>query len=354
MSKTRVMVVDDSKMVRNMLTTLINSAADMEVVGEAVDPHDAREKIKVLNPDVLTLDIEMPKMDGLTFLKNIMRLRPMPVVMVSTLTEKGSQIAMRALDCGAVDYIAKPAASDALGLKEFRKEVFEKVRAAAQSNMYILEEQAKEVKGRSITTIKRYEKYRADKNGLIVIGSSTGGIEAFSRILKQVPTNCPPIVIVQHIPPLFSSSLADRLDNDMPFTVKEVDCGMKIEHGNVYIARGGIHLKLKERGGSIVCKLDDSEPVSSHKPSVDVMFESASKLKGLKISASLLTGMGSDGASGLGLLKNQGHHTIVQDQCSSVIWGMPKVAYDQQAHVEMLPLDNIAKSLLNHVGTLTI
>lgn len=344
--KKKVLIVDDSSTIRKILKQIISTSDLLEVVGEAEDPYQARELIKKLDPDVLTLDIEMPKMDGLSFLKNIMRLRPMPVVMISTLTEQGSDIAMQALEIGAVDYVPKPTDIRKLGVEDFQGLIVDKIVAASRANMSVLADKGT----RSDNKPKPVGGYQPDANGLILIGSSTGGIEAFTSVIETFPVNCPPTVIVQHIPPVFSTSLAKRLDGTLKIGVHEASDGQTIEPGNVYIAPGGAHLEIRQRQSELYCCKSDAPAVNNHKPSVDVMFDSALQLKGRKIVAAVLTGMGKDGAAGLKKLKDEKAHTVIQDESSSVVWGMPKAAYEIGAHCEVLPLDKIGRALLSKVG----
>lgn len=339
----RVLIIDDSPLICSILTEVLNGAGDIEVVGVAGDPVDARQKIKVLKPDVLTLDVEMPKMDGITFLKNLMRLHPMPVVMISTLTEQGADITMTALSLGAVDYLAKPTGSLGGDLSEYSLEIISKVRAAAQANV----ENIRPAKRVPKMPAANQSSYSAMSNYLVAIGASTGGVEAIKQLVAEIPASCPPIVIVQHIPPAFSKSYADRLNREFSPQVQEVGDHQEILPGNIYIAPGDFHLTLtRDRSGQLYSKLDQSERVRRHRPSVDVLFESVAKLMGGRCCAALLTGMGDDGARGLLKLKEAGAYTIIQDKATSVVWGMPGVAAKMNAHCTELPLEDIASRLM--------
>ncbi|PCJ21929.1 MAG: chemotaxis response regulator protein-glutamate methylesterase [Gammaproteobacteria bacterium] len=349
MSKSiKVLIVDDSALIRKMLKEIISHAPDMEVVGTASDPLIAREKIKRLHPDVLTLDIEMPKMDGISFLKKIMSLRPMPVIMISTLTEKGAQVTMDALAIGAFDFIAKPQVNDEAELLDYEQEIVEKIRAAATSNIAKVERSTFRDSKPAATSL--YDNFVPYKNFIATIGASTGGTEAIKEVLSALPANCPPIVIAQHIPESFSHSFARRLDLCCAMNVHEAMHGERIKSGNVYIAPGGQHLYVKRDGTGCVCQLSGGVLVNRHRPSVDVLFASVAEVYGRRSCAALLTGMGADGAKGLLQLKQAGAHTMVQDQATSVVWGMPGVAVSMMAHNEQLPLDKVAKSILYQSG----
>ena len=349
MSKIKVLIVDDSELIRQLLTEIISSAPDLEVVASAVDPIDARDKIKQFNPDVLTLDIEMPKMDGITFLRNLMRLRPMPVVMISTLTEHGAPATLDALEIGAVDYIAKPKGGSWGNLTDYSGVIQEKLRQAARSNISARESYTNPISTASTVSSGTVQdnlaaKYKPSK--IICIGSSTGGTEAIREVLFDMPTNCPPILMAQHIPAAFSASLAERLNKACAITVREAKAGMPIEAGNAYLAPGDFHLKILEKNGRLITALEDSDKVNGHKPSVDVLFQSAITCVGKNVVAAILTGMGNDGASGLkGILDHQGT-TFAQDEATSVVWGMPGAAVKLGAVQHILPIKRIRNGLL--------
>lgn len=348
MKKIKVLIIDDSEVIRQILTEIVSSAPDLEVVATAVDPIDARDKIKQFNPDVLTLDIEMPKMDGITFLRNLMRLRPMPVVMISSLTEHGAPATLDALEIGAVDYIAKPKGGSWSDLVNYTEIIQEKLRYAAKSNVL-----ARDSLTRSIRTAKTTVNVNSlenktvfETNKIICIGSSTGGTEAIREVLFDMPTNCPPILMAQHIPAAFSHSLAQRLDRVCAISVKEARAGMPLEPGNAYLAPGGFHLKLIEKSGKLTVALGDQDKVNGHKPSVDVLFESAVTCVGKNVVAAILTGMGHDGAKGLKSVLDNDGITFAQDEETSVVWGMPGAAVKLGAATHVLPISRIRAGLL--------
>ena len=339
----KVLIVDDSKLIRMILNEIISAAPDMQVVGEAEDPLEARDLIKSLNPDVLTLDIEMPKMDGITFLKNLMRLRPMPVVMLSTLTAEGAPITLEALSIGAVDFLEKPKVDVKESLGKYADVLVEKIRAAAGARLsQIIRSRKRAQQSDAAPTATGDFK----KNHLIAIGASTGGTEAIKEVVINLPANFCPIVVTQHIPPVFSKTYAERLNKVCKMTVHEASHGQAIEPGHIYIAPGDKHLTVLKRGSKLLCQLDDSEPVNRHKPAVDVLFDSIAKYMGKYSSGVILTGMGADGARGLLRLKESGAYTITQDENSSVVYGMPRAAKELGAGNEELPLDKIAKRLM--------
>lgn len=337
MRKIRVLVIDDSALIRKMLVEILNSTDDLEVVGTAEDPIDARAKIKQLAPDVLTLDIEMPKMSGLQFLKNLMRLRPMPVIMVSTLTAKGAPETLEALEVGAVDYICKPKANTEAKLNLFSLDLISKVRMASSAHVQPYRQ------NKVFTPVLNT---KSDYSKVIAIGASTGGIEAIKELLTPLPTNCPPILISQHIPKLFSTSFSERLDRSLAMSVFEAQEGMLIRPGCVYIAPGDFHLTVANSGSNKVCRIVQSDKVNRHRPSVNVMFDSILKMYGSNVVAVMLTGMGNDGAQSMLKLKHAGAVTYAQDEASSVVWGMPQAAYKLGAVDEVLPLIKITEKML--------
>jgi two-component system chemotaxis response regulator CheB len=332
--KIRVLIVDDSALVRQMLTKMLDSDPEIEVVGAAHDPYAAREKIKTLDPDVLTLDVEMPKMDGVTFLANLMRLRPMPVVMVSSLTDRGAEVTLRALELGAVDFVSKPKIDVAHTLEDYRDEIVSKVKIAARARVQAIAE------ARSTTVpIQVPPRHSADvilkRSGpavfrttdrLIAIGASTGGTEAIKEILIRMPADAPGIVISQHIPEAFSKPFAARMNRESDMTVCEAVDGQQILPGHVFIAPGNRHLLVMRDGARYVCRLNDGPPVNRHRPSVDVMFRSVAQSAGRNAIGVILTGMGDDGARGLAEMHEAGAFTIAQDEKTSVVWGMPSEA----------------------------
>lgn len=350
MSRVRVLVIDDSALVRKLLTTMLSCDPMIEVVGTAADPLIAREKIKQLEPDVLTLDVEMPRMDGLTFLENLMRLRPMPVVMVSSLTQQGAEVTLRALELGAVDFFTKPSSDLASTFAEGAQDICAKVKLAALARPRQRTAVRKlEVAPRLSADAVLPRAQTADSRGgspIIAIGASTGGTEAIRVVLEAMPPDAPPILITQHIPAAFSAPFAARMDNCSAMRVCEARDGQPIQPGHAYIAPGSQHLLVMWDGARHVCRLHDGPPVNRHKPSVDVLFRSMAATVGSTAIAALLTGMGDDGARGLAELKEAGASTIVQDEASSVVWGMPGAAWKLGAANEMLSLEHIAARLL--------
>lgn len=339
----KVLIVDDSALIRGLLKEVLEQAQDIQVVGAAEDPYQARDLIKRLNPDVLTLDIEMPKMDGLSFLKNLMRLRPMPVVMISTLTQKGSPITLEALEIGAVDFIAKPTINVTENLQRYAHLLHQKVRTAAGARVRAFKE-TKVEDDSSLTALQ----FKA--NSVLAIGASTGGTEAIKEVLVRMPESCPPIVITQHIPPVFSTSFAMRMDRTCKINVKEAEHGDKLQPGWAYIAPGDQHLSVVKKAGGLFCQLDSSELVNRHRPAVDVLFNSLLVASPKTTVAALLTGMGSDGAKGMLALKQAGAYTIAQDELSSVVWGMPKAAVELNAANEVVRLDKVAAQMLKQAA----
>lgn len=343
MAKIRVLIVDDSAFIRAVFTEILSSDPEIEVIDTAEDPIDAREKIRRLNPDVITLDIEMPKMDGLSFLEKIMSLRPMPVVMASSLTAAGADETLQALELGAVDYVLKPTNQPGQQIFEIADELRMKVKAAARSN------RPKTIKQASAVNIKSLPKLPI---GIVAIGASTGGVEAIKEVLTSLPSNLPPIVITQHMPPLFTKSFAERLDKLTKLRISEAIHGELLKQGHVYIAKGGIHMQIKKAANGIgfVTHLVEGENVSGHKPSVDVLFDSLATLDGKHTLATILTGMGKDGARGMLALKQAGAFTIGQDEATSLVYGMPKAAFLGGAVDVQLPLPSISKAITHITG----
>ncbi len=348
----RVLIVDDSALVRRILTELLGGDPELEVVGAATDAYMAREKIKQLNPDVLTLDVEMPKMDGVTFLRNLMRLRPMPVVMVSSLTEKGAEITLDALSVGAVDFVSKPKVDLAATLADHGEELRIKLKAAARARVrtFTGPPAPSAAPGPSHSADAVLSKSAAPRHfrttdRIIAIGASTGGTEAIKDVLVQCPADMPGIVIAQHIPKAFSTTFARRMDQMSPMTVYEAEDGQQIRPGHVYIAPGDRHLLVVRDGARYVCRLDDGLPVNRHKPSVDVLFRSVAQQAGANAIGVILTGMGKDGAVGLKEMRDAGSPTIAQDEATSVVWGMPGEAFSIGAAAQVLPLHEVAARL---------
>jgi two-component system chemotaxis response regulator CheB len=347
MKKTRVLIVDDSALIRQLFEEMLASDPEIEVIGTATDPLMAREKIKELNPDVITLDIEMPKMDGISFLEKIMTLRPMPVVMVSTLTQRGADETIRAMELGAVDYISKPVdGGNSNTLKALQSQLIDKVKAAARVKIDAAAVKQRIAHSNEKEAILPYTPSKASLRKLIAIGSSTGGVEALRELLTVLPATTPPIVITQHMPPLFTASFAARLNGLCELTIHEAQEGMKIERGHAYIAPGDFHMAIKKQGSHYVIRVYKGENVSGHCPSVDVLFQSVAKESGKDTVAAILTGMGKDGAEGMLQLLKKGAYTIGQDEASCVVYGMPKAARALGALKKELPLSKIAAELL--------
>ena len=359
--KIKVLIVDDSALVRSLLTDILRSDPDIEVVGAASDAHMAREKIKQLNPDVLTLDVEMPKMDGITFLKNLMRLRPMPVVMVSSLTERGADVTLDALSLGAVDYLSKPKIDLAATLKDYGDELIDKIHAASKASVRALDpRRAAAIAPRAAhSTDAVLPKSAAPKqlrttDRIIAIGASTGGTEAIKEVLMRLPPDSPGVVITQHIPKAFSGPFAKRMNDCCQVTVYEAQDGQQVLPGHAYIAPGDMHLMLVRDGARYVCRLDNGVPVNRHKPSVDVLFRSVAQNAGRNAIGAILTGMGKDGAKGLKEMLEAGSRTIAQDEATSVVWGMPGEAVSIGAAQHVLPLEGVAGKILSLADAMDI
>ncbi|WP_019590917.1 chemotaxis response regulator protein-glutamate methylesterase [Thioalkalivibrio sp. ALE20] len=344
----RVIVVDDSALIRKLLARILDQAPDIEVVETAADPYDAREKIKQHDPDVLTLDVEMPKMDGITFLRNLMRLRPMPVVMVSSLTEAGADVTLQALEIGAVDFVTKPGVDVSHALEAYSGTLIDKIRAASGIR---IQARSSTPAGTATPATRTNagggtRRFRTTDR-VIALGASTGGVEALKEVLMGLPPDSPGIVITQHIPAGFSQAFAERMNRSTALRVKQAEDGDVIMPGHVFIAPGtDYHLRVDRDGARYVCRLDDQNAVNRHRPSVDVLFESAAQSSGSNTVAALLTGMGDDGARGLLALREAGAHTIAQDEATSLVWGMPGAAVKADAAAQVLPLGKIAQALL--------
>lgn len=345
--KTKVLVIDDSALIRSLLTEIINDTKDLQVIGTAPDPLVAREMIKQLNPDVLTLDVEMPRMDGLDFLEKLMRLRPMPVLMVSTLTEKGSEITLRALELGATDFVTKPKMGIAQGMQEYADEITDKIRTAAKAKISTLQSIAKAGNAHVQQSALRNPLISSEK--LLIIGASTGGTEAIKSFLLQMPSDCPGILITQHMPAGFTKSFADRLNSLCKISVKEAADGERILPGHAYIAPGDKHLLLGRSGANYVARLSDDEPVNRHKPSVDVLFDSAAANAGKNAIGVILTGMGKDGAAGMVRMKSSGAYNFAQNEESCVVYGMPREAVAQGGVHEVAHLKDLPKLVINYL-----
>ena len=349
-ARIKVLVVDDSAIVRKLLSDTLSAEPDIEVVGVAPDPYVARDKILRLNPDVVTLDVEMPRMDGLTFLKKLMQFRPMPVIIISSLGQASSRTALEALQLGAVDVLAKPGGPYSVG--DLKNDLPQKVRAAARARIAPAKPPAPSPVKTAAAVSPRQPYPTASfrpasrSDNIILIGASTGGTEAIREILCALPENSPPIVIVQHIPAVFSRAFADRLDQICRIRVREAAHDDAVAHGLALVAPGNHHLLLKRGADGLRVALDDGPRVCYQRPSVDVLFESAVAYAGPNFSVALLTGMGSDGAQGMLKLKNAGALTIAQDEASCVVFGMPREAIRMGGVDRVLPLNRIAAALV--------
>jgi two-component system, chemotaxis family, protein-glutamate methylesterase/glutaminase len=347
----KVLVVDDSALVRKLLTAMLSRSREIEVVGTASDPYAARERIKKLNPDVITLDVEMPRMDGITFLENLMRLRPMPVVMVSSLTQRGADVTLRALELGAVDFVAKPRIDIAGTLGDYEEELIAKVKVAAGARVMPRAAVPKRVTDdrqstSAVVPLLNVRSMLRTTDRIIAIGASTGGTEAIREVLEQMPPNAPAIVISQHIPAAFSKSFAERMNRICAMAVCEAQDGQQILAGHAYVAPGDRHLLVERDGSRYVCRLSNGPHVNRHRPSVDVMFRSVAQKVGANAVGVLLTGMGDDGARGLKEMMEAGAGTIAQDEATSVVWGMPGSAVRLGAALHVLPLQQIGAQVL--------
>ncbi len=342
----KVLIIDDSALVRTMLTRILGSDPGIEVIGTAPDAFVAREKIKLLNPDVLTLDVEMPRMDGLQFLRNLMRLRPMPVVMCSSLTQRGADVTLAALELGAIDFVAKPKIDVEHAFEQYSDELIAKIHVASTARVRPLVPTGMR-RTLATTTVRAVleQRYRTTDQ-IIAIGASTGGTEAIRMILESMPANAPGMVITQHIPRAFSGQFAARMDAMSQMSVKEAEDGDLVQTGHAYIAPGDQHLVVVRDGARYRCRLSDDAPLNHHRPSVDVMFQSVAQQVGRNAVGVLLTGMGADGARGLLGMREQGACTFAQDESSSVVWGMPGAAVALGAVERVLPIEEMASALL--------
>lgn len=354
MSKIRVLTVDDSALMRQVLAELLSRDPGIEVIGSAPDPFIAREKIKAMNPDVITLDVEMPKMDGLTFLEKLMAGHPMPVVMVSSLTEAGCQTTLRALELGAVDFITKPKIDLREGMDEIAQDLIAKIKAAAVAKV-----RGKRVVGRTAgeSIVCRPLPLASSAmlkttDTIIAIGASTGGTEALRAVLEVLPPNTPPIIITQHMPERFTKTFADRLNTLCRISVKEAEDGDSVLPGHALIAPGSYHMTLVRSGARYSVKLNQDPPVNRHRPSVDVMFDSVARYAGANTIGVILTGMGGDGAKGMLAMKQAGAFNIAQDEASCVVFGMPKEAIKLGGIDKIFPLDDIPAAILTQANRL--
>lgn len=346
MRKVRVLVVDDSPLARQVLVGALARDPELEIVGTAVDALSARRRLEQQEVDVLTLDLEMPKMDGLSFLRALLATRPIPVIMVSALTPRGSAAALRALELGAVEVVAKPTRSlEEIG-EDFTQELVEKVKAAACAKVRL--RRAAVHVPRPVEPLAMASPAPSVGGGgpVILIGASTGGCDAIPTILSALPPDGPPVVCIQHIPPVFSATFARRLDELGNLRVTEAQTGDVLERGRAFVAPGGRHLVLRGRGERLVLEVQDSPPVNHHRPSIDVTFRSAAQQLGPRAVAAILTGMGKDGVEGMAEIRACGGYTLAQDEATSVVFGMPREAISRQAARAVAPLEQIARLLL--------
>jgi len=349
MPKTRVLIIDDSALVRSLLSEIVNREPDLEVVGAAPDPLVAREMIRSLNPDVLTLDIEMPRMDGLDFLERLMRLRPTPVVMVSTMTARGAEVTLKALELGAIDFVLKPRLGISAGMRELAAEICEKIRVASKVrlNRHVLPGvQLSHSMEKSAPA--RYSRLSTEK--LIAIGASTGGTEAIREVIGRLEADSPAVLITQHMPAGFTRSFAARLDGLCKMRVAEAVHGERALPGHAYIAPGDHHMRLERSGADYRIALDDSPPVNRHRPSVEVLFRSVAAVAGPNALGVMLTGMGRDGAAAMLEMKHAGAFNIAQDEATCVVFGMPREAIAAGAVDEVLPVTRIAERLQSRLA----
>jgi len=352
--KIRVLCVDDSALIRSLMTEIINSQPDMTVVATAPDPLVARELIKQHNPDVLTLDVEMPRMDGLDFLEKLMRLRPMPVVMVSSLTERGSEITLRALELGAVDFVTKPKVGIRDGMLDYAEKLADKVRAAARARVRQAApaQHAAGAAPAAAAHAPMLNNPLVSTEKLIIIGASTGGTEAIREVLVPLPPDAPAVLIAQHMPPGFTKSFAQRLNGLCRISVKEAEHGERVLPGHAYIAPGHAHLLLARSGANYIAHLSDDPPVNRHRPSVDVLFRSAAQHAGKNAVGVILTGMGKDGAAGLLDMRNSGAYTLAQDEASCVVFGMPREAIAMGGADEVAPLSEMSRRVMTRLAAM--
>ena len=348
-TRIKVVVVDDSALVRGLLSEIINREGDMQCVGVAADPLQAREVIRAANPDVITLDVEMPRMDGIDFLSRLMRLRPTPVVMVSTLTERGAEVTMRALELGAVDFVAKPKIGVADGLKRLADDITDKIRVAAHAQVHRLGGGAPQAAAPTTPSATPSPLGRLSTEKLIFIGASTGGTEATKAVLTELPADTPGILITQHMPAGFTTSYAKRLDSLSRIRVKEATDGERVLPGHAYLAPGGLHLSVERSGANYIARVRDGDAVNRHKPSVEVLFESAARVVGPNALGVMLTGMGADGAQAMRAMHDAGSYNICQDEATCVVFGMPREAIARGAAHEVLPLSRIATALITRL-----
>ncbi len=355
-NKIKVLIVDDSSLIRQLLTKILETGNEIEVVGTAQDPYVARDKIKKLKPDVITLDVEMPRMDGITFLKNLMRLHPIPVIMISSLTEKGADVTLEALASGAIDFVSKPKIDLAHSLPDYTEEIISKVKTASRANVHAITESSDSIgeippKNSADVILEKNQKnnkrHFKTTDTIIALGASTGGTEAIKEVLIRMPADAPGMVISQHIPEAFSGPFSKRMNSCSAMTVYEAHDGQQILPGHVYIAPGSHHLLIERDGARFICRLNDGPAVNRHRPSVDVMFRSVAQNVGPNAIGVILTGMGNDGAAGMRELNEVGANTIAQDEKTSVVWGMPGEAVKLGGVDNILPLNSIPGKIIS-------
>lgn len=346
--KIGVLVVDDSAVIRNLLTSIINTDPKLQVVGTAIDPFAARRKLLELKPDVLTLDIEMPRMDGVTFLRKIMTYRPTPCVVISSLTKKNTETYFRALEAGAVAVMPKPAINTADGLRTIANEICAQIKEASIANLKAYQPQ------RLMVTRKNSFALAKTTHHVLAIASSTGGTEALKVVLQALPPDIPGTVVVQHMPPVFTSAYANRLNELCSFEVREAVAGDRVLPGRVLLAPGNFHMELVRNGAYYEVKLNQNRPENSVRPSADVLMRSVAKWAGRNAIGVVLTGMGKDGALGLGSMRKSGAYTIAQDESSCVVFGMPKASIEAGAICSVQPLDRIADEIMQQLMKMSL
>lgn len=349
-AKIKVLIIDDSAVIRTLLTEILNGAGDIEVIGTAQDPIFAKSKLNSLQPDVITLDVEMPRMDGLTFLEELMHTNPIPVLMISSLTLKACDTTLRALELGAIDYVSKPSIDITEGVEALAHEIISKVRIAAKARICRSSQKpgispvSQPASGTKASALDTTRMATTDK--LIAIGASTGGTQAITEVITQLPTSVPGIVIVQHMPPVFTKSYAERLNSMSRINVKEAEHGDRILRGSAFIAPGGRHMSIRRDGAMYYLELSDGPPVNYVRPAVDVLFRSVARFAGRNAVGVILTGMGEDGARGLKEMREHGALTLAQDEASCVVFGMPKRAIEMDAVDRVLPLSQMPRQIL--------
>ena len=348
MKRIRVLVVDDSALVRELLTAGLAKDPELEVVGSAANPYIARDKIVELHPDVMTLDVEMPRMDGVDFLRRLMPQYPIPVIMVSALTQKGAQITLEALEAGAIDFVTKPSTDVARGLNQMLADLRQKIKMAAKVDLSAWKNRAVRREKPGPVVVRTALSESTDK--VIAIGASTGGTEAIRRVISSFPANMPGIVIVQHMPPGFTKHFSDNLNEICEMDVQEAKTGDRVMPGRVLIAPGGKHMTVRRSGGIYLVDCQEGENVNGHCPSVDVLFHSVARYVAGNAVGVILTGMGGDGADGLLAMRQAGARTIAQDEATCVVFGMPKVAIDRGGVEKIGPLDTIPQMIVSTLG----